>query len=73
MLAETEECRQEASIGDDVPAKSESYVLVCTQAVAVIPEVVFSVHILEVQHGVLPAEDDFVPENNLEWFQKVEC
>jgi len=56
---------QETGVGDDVPREVERDVSVVLQPIAVVPEVVLGVHVLEVQHGVLAAQDDLVPEDHL--------
>lgn len=65
MGAEAEESRQETGVGDDVPAEGERDVFVRAETVSVVPEVIFGVHVLEVQHGVLASQNDFVPEHDL--------
>lgn len=68
-VAEAEEGWQESSVGNDVPAEGESDILVCTKSIAIIPEVIFGIHILKIEYSVVATENDFVPENNLkvEW------
>lgn len=66
MFAEAEEGWQETRIGNYVPAKGEGDVFVCTQTISVIPEVIFRVHILEIQNGVFTTQNDFVPEHDLQ-------
>lgn len=61
MFTDSEKGWQETRIGNYVPAKGEGDVFVCTQTVSVIPEVIFRVHIFEVQNSVFTAQDDFVP------------
>ena len=36
-----------------------------TKTVAIIPEIIFCVHVFEVEDGIFTSEDDFVPENDL--------
>ena len=65
MLADTEESWQKSCIWDDIPAQCEGDVLVSPKTVAVIPEIIFCVHVLEVQHGILTAKNNFVPKHDL--------
>lgn len=65
MIAKTEEGWQESSVGDDIPAKGESDVFMTTETIAIIPEVIFGVHVLKVENCVVTTKNNFVPENNL--------
>lgn len=65
MLAETEESRKETSIGNDVPTKGEGDIFVSAETVAVVPEIIFRVHVLEIENCILSAKNYLVPENNL--------
>jgi hypothetical protein len=65
LIADAKHVGKKSSVRDDVPAETQSYVLVGSQTVTVIPEVVLGVHVFEVKHCVLSSQDDFVPQDNL--------
>lgn len=65
VLSNAEEGGQKSRIGDDVPAKCQRDVLVSSQTVSIIPEIIFRVHVLEVQHSVFTTQDYFIPKNHL--------
>lgn len=56
---------QHPSVRDNVPVKGEGHILVPSETVSIIPEVIVGVHVLEIQVGILTSLDDLVPENNL--------
>ena len=65
MFTNSKECRQKSSIWYDIPAQCERYILVSTKTISIIPEVIFCVHVLEVEDGIFTSEDDLVPQNDL--------
>lgn len=69
VRAYAEKRRKQTSIGNDVPRERECDILVATQTISIIPEVVFGIHVLEVEHSVLAAQDYLVPDDNLKALQ----
>lgn len=65
MFAEAKKRWQESSVGDNVPAQCQCDILVRAQTVSIIPEVIFCVHVLEVQHSVFSSQNDLVPQHDL--------
>lgn len=66
MFAETEESWEETGIRNYVPTEAERDIFVRSETIAVVPEIIFRVHVFEVQHGILSTKNYLVPENNLE-------
>jgi len=54
-----------SSIWNDVPGEGHGDVLMVEETISVIPEVILCVHRTVVEEGILTAQDDLVPQNNL--------
>lgn len=65
MLPVATEGWKKPCVGDDVPIQGESDRSL-TKTSAVIPEVVFAVHVFRVDDTGLSSLDDFVPEYHLQ-------
>lgn len=57
--------REESSIRDHIDGECESDVVVSLESIPIIPEVVFSVVILECDNRMITTLDDMIPQDNL--------
>lgn len=57
--------RKSSSIWNYIPRKCQSNIWISSEPISIIPKVVVSIHVLQIQVGVIPSLKNFIPQNNL--------